>query len=418
MHPELTVQQVDIGFDSRGKPISESKFLADLAKEAEDGEKLRTALIHAWKKFGPFVGHFLFNSTGLISRAHSLEASNSSLELPPSDMVFLTFVAIAEYSYAGKFEKVAWSIAFTYKLIPFAFSLQKFGLKLYHHKDFSPPEGLVQEMLQALTRAMKIVAKLCQPLVNEQIRSGNVTIANSFLELDKMYLYFRGQAEENFIPKPKPSEPKIEGMAASLTELWRRRDAANYNASAMIDAYFSRLEHLLILILPFMRYDRTKHDLVRLMGAVWSDKFKTVFNLSTHTTARSLYERLVALRERYRNPVSHGNFQKDGKSLYFHFPVGAISCQLSSTVAEQSNSITKLNENEFKELCAFFDEVDAFFETGPAEYGYEYAMSGLEVAFDKNSLDGYMNAARDHESLKDFINYQSEINAINMNMDW
>jgi hypothetical protein len=417
-NPDFTVQQVDIGFDSRGKPISESKFLAELVKEANDGEKLRKALIFAWKHFGPFVGHFLFNDKGLISRSSSLEASKSSLELPPSDMVFLTFVAIAEHSYAGKFEKVAWSVAFTYKSIPFAFSLQKFGLKLYHHKDFSPPEALPKEMLRALSRAMKIVAKLCQPLVNEQIRSGNVTIANSFLQLDKMYRYFRGQAEENFAPKPKPAEPRLEGVAASLTELWRRRDAANYNASAMIDAYFSRLEHLLILILPFMNYDRTKHDLVRLMGAVWSEKFKAVFNLSTNPTARSLYERLVALRERNRNPISHGNFQKNGKSLYFHFPAGAISCQLSSTVAEQSNSITKLNESEFKELCAFFDEVDAFFETGPAEYGYQYAMSGLDVAFDENSLDGYMNAAQNHESLKDFINYQSEINAINMNMDW
>ena len=96
-----------------------------------------------------FVGNFWLNDRGLISRSHSLEASKSSLELPPSDMIFLTFVAIAEHSHAGKFEKVAWSVAFTYKSIPFAFSLQKFGLKLYHHKDFSPPEDLPKEMLSA-----------------------------------------------------------------------------------------------------------------------------------------------------------------------------------------------------------------------------------------------------------------------------
>jgi len=409
-NPEFTVQQVDIGFNSRGNPISESKFLTLLAKEAKDGEKLRTALIHAWKNFTPFVGHFLFNKKCLIK----------SVELPPSDMVFLTFVAIAEHSNAGRFEKVAWSIAFTYRSIPFAFSLQKFGLKLYHHKDFTPAEGLAEEMLRALSRAMKIIAKLCQPLVNDQIRSGNVTIANSFLQLDRMYRYFRREAERNFAPK----EPMVEpigagvGIASALTELWRRRDAANFNASAMIDAYFSRLEHLLILILPFINYDRTKHDLVHLMGAVWSDKFKSVFDLSGDATARSLYEGLVALRERNRNPVSHGNFQKDGKSLYFHFPTGAISCQLSSKAAEQSNSITKLDESKFKDLCEFLDEVDAFFETGPAEFGFQYAMSGLDVAFDEKSLEGYKSAARDHESLKEYINYKSEIDAIHMNMDW
>jgi hypothetical protein len=107
-NPEFTIQQVDIGFDSRGNPISESKFLAELAKEAKEGEKLRKALIFAWKHFGPFVGHLLFNDRGLISRSNWLEPSKSSLGLPPSDLVFLTFVAMAEHSHTGKFEKVAW----------------------------------------------------------------------------------------------------------------------------------------------------------------------------------------------------------------------------------------------------------------------------------------------------------------------
>jgi hypothetical protein len=45
-------------------------------------------------------------------------------------------------------------------------------------------------------------------------------------------------------------------------------------------------------------------------------------------------------------------------------------------------------------------------------------MSGLDVAFDEKSLAGYRSAAENQESLKEFINYQSEILAINMNMDW
>jgi hypothetical protein len=116
--------------------------------------------------------------------------------------------------------------------------------------------------------------------------------------------------------------------------------------------------------------------------------------------------------------VSHGNFQKDGKSLYFHFPSGAISSQLPARWLSYRIRLRKLNGSKFKELCAFFDEVDAFFETGPAEFGYQYAMSGLDVAFDEKSLEGYKNAAQDHKSLVDFINYRSQIIAINMNMDW
>ena len=164
-----------------------------------------------------------------------------------------------------------------------------------------------------------------------------------------MYAYFREQASRNFAP-PKPNpDGKIESIGTALATVWRKRNHGNYNASAMIDAYFSRLEHLLIIILPFMNYDGTKHNLVNLMGAVWSDKFKAVFDLSKDATARRVYESLIDLRERHRNPISHGNFKKDGKSLFFHFPRGAISCQLSES--ERSNSITRLDSADSKR-CA------------------------------------------------------------------
>lgn len=231
-----------------------------------------------------------------------------------------------------------------------------------------------------------------------------------------MYAYFREQAARNFAPPKANPDGKIESIGTALATVWRKRNHGNYNASAMIDTYFSRLEHLLIIILPFMNYDGTKHNLVNLMGAVWSDKFKAVFDLSKDATARRVYESLIDLRERHRNPISHGNFKKDGKSLFFHFPRGAISCQLSES--ERSNSITRLDSAEFEAVCSLLDEVDSFFENGPAEFGYRYAKSGLDIAFDDNSLKQYKNAAQDHESLEEYINYQSEIACMHINMDW
>jgi hypothetical protein len=403
-----TLKEVDIGFDSTGKSLSESKVLTALAKEANNGIKLRKALLFTLKDFSPYVGEFLYNS-----KCH-IESPN----LPPSDMIFLTFVGVCEYSHAGRSEKVAWSVAFTYKSIPFAFSLEKFGLRLYRHKNFAPAANLPEEMLRVLAKGMSIVSKLCEPLVLEQVTSGNVTIANSFLQLDNMYSYFREQAKKNFTSKPKPSKPKIEDLAKLLTARYQKRAAGNYNANSMIDAYFSRLEHLLILLLPFVNYDRTKHDLVYLMGAVWSEKFKAVFDVTNDVTAKTLFDRLIVLRERYRNAVAHGNFQKDGKSLFFHFPSGAISCQLSSTVAERFDSILQLDEPAYERICTLFDEVDAFFETGAAKFGYQYANSGLDVAFDVISLGKYKAAMRDEDSFKDFLKYESQIATMRMNMDW
>ena len=408
MASDRILHQADIGFKSGGKALSESKFLTALAKEAKDGIKLRKALLFALKNFSPYLGEFLYNS----------QCRFNSTNLPPSDMVFLTLVGVCEYSHAGRFEKVAWSVEFNYKSIPFAFSLQKFGLRLYRHKNSAPAAGLAEEMLRALANGMSIVAKLCEPLVLSQVTSGNVTIANSFVQLDNMYAYFREQAKRNFASKPKPSKPKIEDLAKLLTVSFRRRAVGNYNANAMIDAYFSRLEHLLIILLPFVNYDKTKHDLVRLMGSFWSKNFKTIFDLTNDPTARALFDRLISLRERYRNPVSHGNFQKDGKSLFFHFPSGAVSCQLSSTAAERSDSVMKFDESAYEKICALFDEVDAFFETGPARFGYLYAKSGLDVAFDTASLGRYSAAARDDDDFNEFLEYESRIADLHANMDW
>ena len=404
----LVLPEVDIVFKSRGKALAESKFLAALANETKDGINLRKALIFALKNFAPYSGEFVFSSKCRIE----------SKNLPPSDMVFLTLVGVSEYSHAGKFEKVAWSVAFAYKSIPFAFSLEKFGLRLYRHKNSSPAADLAEEMLRALAKGMSIVARLCEPLVLSQVASGNVTIANSFVQLNNMYAYFRDQAKRNFASERKPSRPKIDDLAKLLTASFQKIAAGNYNANAMIDAYFSCLEHLLILLLPFVNYDRTKHDLVRLMGSLWSEKFKTVFDLTTNTTAKTLFDRLVILRERYRNPVSHGNFQKDGKSLFFHFPSGAISCHLSSTAAERSDSIMKYDEPGYEKICALFDEVDAFFETGSAQFGYRYARSGLDVAFDEKSLAKYKTAARDEDGFDDFLEHESYIADMHANMDW
>src|SRR5882724_5074939 len=154
-----SVQEVDISFKSRGKVLSESEFLTALAEKAKDGIKLRKALLFTLKNFSPYFGEFLFNS----------ECRIKSTNLPPSDMVFLTLVGVCEYSHAGRFEKVAWSVAFTYKSIPFAFSLEKFGLRLYRHKNSAPATALPDEMLHALAKGMSIVAKLCEPLVLSQV---------------------------------------------------------------------------------------------------------------------------------------------------------------------------------------------------------------------------------------------------------
>jgi hypothetical protein len=168
---------VDIGFDSHGRELKDSPLLEDLAKRAKNGKKLRQSLLFALRDFAPYAGTFLINRSCRIEE----------LELPSPSMVFILLVRVAGNSFAGRFEKVAWSVAFSFKGTPYAFSLEKFGLRLYHHKNSSPPKSEPAEMLKCLKYALPIVDKLFAPLVLEQVSAGNVPLANNFIDLENMY---------------------------------------------------------------------------------------------------------------------------------------------------------------------------------------------------------------------------------------
>jgi hypothetical protein len=293
----------------------------------------------------------------------------------------------------------------------------KFGLRLYHCKDAAPVPALAKEMLRALLKAMRIVAKLMEPVARTQIAVGNVTIENSFCKLDNMYGYFRQQANRRFTEKPRQENPKVEDLGKLLSDAYQKKAAGAYNTMAMIDAFFSRLEHLLVILLAFSEPAANKPDLLKEIGGFWSDKFKRIFPFDRFSEAKLLHDRLSELREKRRNPIAHGNFQKDGKSLYFHFgSAGAISCAFSEP--RPNSFIFLADKDDFDNACALFDEMDEFIAESPLKFGLLYAKSGLNVAYDAESTARYHRAATSEESFNDFLAYESYIADMHTNMDW
>ncbi|MEX5523454.1 hypothetical protein, partial [Bacillus cereus] len=81
------------------------------------------------------------------------------------------------------------------------------------------------------------------------------------------YLYFRDRAsfeysQKNIQDSEESSRP-IDFMNHLMAQFNKEINAnvvGQYNALAMIDSYFSRLEHFLVLALPFTNYDRKKDD--------------------------------------------------------------------------------------------------------------------------------------------------------------
>lgn len=343
--------------------------------------------------------------------------------LPLSSLVFICLVMIKGYRYWGKDEKLLWTIPFKYKSYSLLLSHRKFGLELLSNSATPPSQEMVEEILKQLNKAIKITDKLMQPYADEQVKAGNVTVVNSYHKLNMMYRFFRRKAKEHFrraSRAPTSLEPSRTGHIAPLIN-WRgqhEREGAYYSI-AMIDAFFSRLEHMLVLILPFVGFDPVHEDLVAFISSAWSDKFKRIFDVGHNRRAKSLYDQLDSIREKYRNPVTHGYFEKAGASLYFHFPnLGAIPVRLSKFREGLHYSFLPITETSFEEVCQLFDKVDILLKSGMAGKGFLFAKTGLNVAFDGNSIAEYRLACSSEKSLRQFIDRVAHWDTIVSNMDW
>lgn len=77
-----------------------------------------------------------------------------------------------------------------------------------------------------------------------------------------------------------------------LNTFFAKRDLeqyAVYNSLAMIDSYFSRLEHILVLALPFSKNNK-EYDIKKFIGEFWFKKYSEVFDLNNQDNANLNFE--------------------------------------------------------------------------------------------------------------------------------
>lgn len=380
--------------------------------------RLMKALDYCLKEFDADKGAF---NKGSAWDGKPIEVKQD--QLPLSSLVFICLVMFKGYRYWGKDEKLLWTIPFKYKSYPLLLSYRKFGLQILSNSGTTPPQALVKQMLKQLNKAIKITEKLVQPYADQQVKTGNVTVVNSYHKLNMMYRFFRRKAKERFRRAgraPASLAPARTGLIGPLLN-WRvkHEHEGAYYATAMIDAFFSWLEHVLVLILPFVGFDPVREDLVAFISSGWKDKFKRVFDVERNRRAKSLYDQLNSIRERYRNPLTHGYFEKAGASLYFHVPgLYAVPVRLSKFREGLHYSFFPITEASLDEVCRVFDKTDTLLKSGAPGKGFLFARSGLDIAFDVNSIAELHTAYSSKKSLKEYIEWRAHWDTILSNMDW
>lgn len=350
-----------------------------------------------------------------------VELSQEDAAALPAYGVFLALVRVGGFPYAGHSEKIKWSIPVTFKGSSFVLTHLKFGFRVYPAPGVNP--SVTNELIKRLRHAVSLVDGLIQPFAAEQVTSGNITIGNRYGLFRRMYVFLRERAEEAYKSSPPP--PEAIRTADGRIVGWRSQPfrpafEGFFLGAPALDAYFSALEHLLILLLPFAGFKTAQDNLVEFVLSSWAAKYKRIVEISADSTGAQIFHALRRVRRDLRNPVFHGGVDESAKHiLHFHVPgLGAVPLSVSRYRHSIHYSLIPMETESFEEVCRTLDQADDYLRNGPMRLAVKYAESGLDVAFDKSTLLEYASGMQSDEAMEEYIEGKSREIDRATNMDW
>lgn len=311
-------------------------------------------------------------------------------------------------------EKTAWQYPFLWNGALGLLSLRKFGLRLgvwCESEDGQRLQGEVQGLVGRLRASQRSAELQLQPIADRQFVEGNVTLQNQFYAQRATFEYFREGARLAFAG---------EGRLAGPSHFFGAQREGSYNTIAMCTAFFSYLEHFLVLSLPFLSHWPGSHSMnVRdFIGKRWGDKFRYVFPVSGGGPANGIFSKLTSVAETYRNSYAHGAFGKEDATVYFHVAgVGAIPGNMTAVKDSPQYSFFPSDIEDFEAVCALFEECDYHLKTGATRYAWKWIHAGLDVQYD-SAFAAEVQAAVDAGRFPNFVGRASIDADRRANMDW
>ncbi|MCA6609147.1 hypothetical protein [Bacillus safensis] len=330
-------------------------------------------------------------------------------------MIYTIFVHLLEFDHTYKpMEKILYEIPFKYKDIYGVFSMGKFGLSL---SITTNKEEVLKGLFKKLNSASKIVESILKPFITEVIANGEITIENQTGILRQRYLYFRNRVKEIYDEIEVNEDFPVGSIAGGLNRKINLEKEIIFNTQAMLDAYFSFQEHLLILLLPFSKLDYRAEPIPRIINSNWSDKFKKIFDINNNRNLLPYYEKLKKLKE-IRNKYAHGGFEKEAGSLFAHIKgVGVIPVEVPSQT-EQMFSFVLIKDVKYKEMCEVIDKFEEYLFKSEWKRPIKIIEFITDMRFDEEFISELKWAITSDENLEYFLEKDSYTYEREANMDW
>lgn len=308
----------------------------------------------------------------------------------------------------GPGEKVAWWVNFTFKGHDCELAHQKFGLRLRMagpDLDEHQAAALLDEVRRKLLSAVKIVERLLEARAPDVLDAGNVTVVNQHSRLRHAYNYFRDRA----INPDLVEDDREHGEHWTSFLLGSNVMAmhASHDLVAAISAYVSSLEHDLVLALPFLDFNPTTDSLTKIIGDRWGEKWRRVVGHNDPDGIR-LRELLTQVVERWRNPYSHGGFEKGHTAtVYLHTPgLGALPVGLTDVRNSPLFTFQQVSEGQMVDVFTLFDQIDTWLAT-TMPHATEWIESDLDVRYDADFMAEVVRCVESEGSLARLIEASS-----------
>jgi hypothetical protein len=259
-------------------------------------------------------------------------------------------------------------------------------------------------------------------MVAEGLSTNQLLVRNQAGSLREMYKYFRKLAESAYAGGgilAREFDEKHQGeLVTPLFRFMTERQEGLYATVAMIVAYFSLLEHLLVFGLAATAFDPTIGSIQEFIGRTLLDKFKAIFEIKSDPAAQNYYNRLHEVAEKWRNPYSHGGFDKAGGALFISVPgLGVIPVLLSDIRTHPAFHLLPDRESSFDEVTGLFDELDAWLRQSKVWPGIAWAESGLDISFGADFLNEMRQAVTAGEFDQFLTRVSCQVEQVT-NMDW
>ncbi|MEA5367144.1 hypothetical protein VA596_46985 [Amycolatopsis sp., V23-08] len=322
----------------------------------------------------------------------------------------------------GPGEKVAWWVDFLYQGEWCQLAHRKFGVRLTLATEASKDDAAKKmgRIVKQLRSSLSVVEKLIEDAAPDLLGAGNATVVNQHSSLRDAYEYFRERALNPAVIADKTTVIEHEGGATGTSfesGAIRMHMNAFHDMVAAITAYFSLVEHVLVLALPFSGFDPANDNLTTIIGWRWGEKFGRL--LGTDGDASKYRQRLTEVVERWRNPYSHGGFEKgQGATVYLHTPgvEAAVPIGLTKVANSPLFSLLPTNETDVAEVFDLFDEIDTWLKTTMPR-AMQWIDSGLNVRFDE-TFRSEVGAARTDEEFEYLLERADDHQSMLDNMDF